>query len=137
MKFNGIGDADTRPARWLVPDDYPLVPGEPTALQDTIGLHAMAGMLVAREADLSPEVVDAICEAPAWKTFCSHAMVGLDRDDPLFDMEARLAQHVALTLIERVGEVHVGDQYIPANIALMIFYRGVMEGHGTTQGDVK
>ena len=69
MSDDGIHDADTSPTRWLYV-------GEPTSLQEQVELHAMAGMLVAREACISPEVVDAVCAAPAWKTFTSHIMLG-------------------------------------------------------------
>jgi hypothetical protein len=127
MSDDGIHDADTSPTRWLYV-------GEPTSLQEQVELHAMAGMLVAREACVSPEVVDAVCAAPAWKTFTSHIMLG--GKDSLGDDQIALAQHVAKTLVERIGEAYPGNGYNPAHIALMVFYRGVLQGHCKTQGDL-
>ena len=75
-----------------------------TSLQERVELHAMAGMLVAREACVSPEVVDAVCAAPAWKTFTSHIMLG--GKDSLGDDQIALAQYVAKTLVERIGEAY-------------------------------
>jgi hypothetical protein len=133
VSASGIGNADTSPARWLIPEE-PTSPGEPTSLQEAVGVNAMAGMLVAKEAAISPEVVDAVCAAPAWETFCSHIYLG-DRDS-LSDEEVLYAQYVARTLVERVGDVYPGDEYTPSHIALMVFYRGVLEGHCKTQGDL-
>jgi hypothetical protein len=123
---NGIHNADTSPARWLYTD-------ESTSLQEQVELHATAGMLVAHEASISPEVVDAVCAAPAWKTFTSHIYVC---EDSLSDEMIALAQHVARTLIERVGEVYPDNTYNASHIALMVFYRGVLEGHCKTQGEL-
>jgi hypothetical protein len=92
MSDDGIHDADTSPTRWLYV-------GEPTSLQEQVELHAMAGMLVAREACVFPEVVDAVCAAPAWKSFTSHIMLG--GKDSLGDDQIALAQYVAKTLVER------------------------------------
>lgn len=133
MSTNGIGDADTRPSRWLYTGE-PTGIGEPTDMQQAVELHAMAGMLVAREAAISPEVVDTVCAAPAWQTFTSH--VYLNEEGSLDDEEIMLAQHMAKTLIERASEAYPGDAYTPSHIALMIFYRGVLEGHCRTQGEV-
>jgi hypothetical protein len=127
----GIGDADTRPARWLYVDQRV---GEPHSLQEDVALHAMAGMLVAKEAAISAEVVDAVCGAPAWKTFTSH--IFLNEEHSLDDEEVAFAQYVAKTLVERVGEAYPGDGYNASHIALMVFYRGVLEGHCKTQGEV-
>lgn len=132
MSGNGIHDADTRPARWLYTGEDTF-PGEPTDLQEAVELHAMTGMIVAATADISPEIVDVVCAAPAWKPFTSH--VYLD-NGTLDDDEVRLAQHMARTLVERVGEAYPGDGYEPTHIALMVFYRGVLEGHTKTQGEL-
>ena len=71
----------------------------------------MAGMLVAHQASISPEMVDAVCAAPAWKTFTSH--VYLNEEGSLDDDEILLAQRVAKTLIERIGEAYPGNGYKP------------------------
>lgn len=127
MSDNGIHNADTSPARWLYT-------GESTSLQEQVELHAMAGMLVAHQASISPEMVDAVCAAPAWKTFTSH--VYLNEEGSLDDDEILLAQSVAKTLIERIGEAYPGNGYQASHIALMVFYRGVLEGHTKTQGEL-
>ena len=54
----------------------------------------------------------------------------------LSDEMITLAQHVARTLIERVGEVYPDNTYNASHIALMVFYRGVLEGHCRTQGEL-
>jgi len=79
-------------------------------------------------------VVDAVCAAPAWKTFTSHIMLG--GKDSLGDDQIALAQYVAKTLVERIGEAYPGNGYNPAHIALIVFYRGVLQGHCKTQGEL-
>jgi hypothetical protein len=75
-----------------------------------------------------------VCGAGLEDVHVPHIMLG--GKDSLGDDQIALAQHVAKTLVERIGEAYPGNGYNPAHIALIVFYRGVLQGHCKTQGEL-
>ena len=63
MSGNGFGDADTSPAHWLYISEF--TPGAPHSLQEDVSLHALAGMLVTKEAARSRGHWHTVADLPA------------------------------------------------------------------------